>query len=56
MDPSPENVTGQVVERHEFQHHVAHEVNWSHVGMMLLFLVAVWKLSSTLSTDDERNV
>jgi len=57
MQPNAENVTGKVVERHEFQHRVAHEVNWSHVGVMILLLLIVWKLSSTFSADeDERTV
>lgn len=36
MEPHPENVTGEVVRRHSFEH----QVNWSHVvvGAAVLFV------------------
>ena len=44
-DPLPENITGE--KRHVFEHHV----NWSHVVLGVLILVALWKVGPVLAED-----
>ena len=45
MKPAPENVDGRLVETHEFSHVVEHRVNWSHVLLAVVVLVAIFKLA-----------
>jgi len=44
MKVHPENVSGEIVESHQFSHSVQHQVNWSHVLFALVALVTLWKL------------
>lgn len=50
MNPAPENVEGRLVESHEFVHSVEHQVNWSHVLIGLVVLVAILKLGPPLAS------
>jgi len=45
MKPTPENIEGQVVKRHSFEH----KVDWSHVLLGAVVLVAVVKLSPAVA-------
>lgn len=38
-DPLPENVSGEVVESHEF----SHKVDWGHVVIGIAVIYVVWK-------------
>lgn len=38
MEPDPSNVSGEVVERHEFKH----VVNWSHVAVALAIFAVLY--------------
>jgi hypothetical protein len=44
MKVHPENVSGEIVESHQFSHSVQHQVNWSHFLVALVVVVVVWKL------------
>lgn len=41
-DPLPENVTGEIVEDHQFIHRVNHDVNWSVIGALLFAALLLW--------------
>jgi len=49
MRPAPENVEGRLVESHEFVHSVEHQVNWSHVLLAMVVLVAIFKLGPAVT-------
>ena len=49
MKPDPENIEGKLVESHEFAHSVEHQVNWSHVLLAVVVLVAIYKLGPAIS-------
>lgn len=49
MRPQPENIDGRVVESHEFAHSVEHQVNWSHVLLAIVLVIAIFKLGPTVS-------
>jgi hypothetical protein len=42
MKVKPENVSGKLVESHEFTHQVKHQVNWSHIllGIVAIYVIA----------------
>lgn len=44
MEPLPENVSGEVVESHAFEH----RVDWGHVALGLAAIYVVWKASGLL--------
>lgn len=48
MEAPVENVDGTIIEEHQhvWSHEVSHEVNWSHVAVGLVVLVALLKMSS----------
>lgn len=48
MEPLPENVSGEVVESHAFEH----RVDWGHVALGIAVVYVAWKLSRML---DEGN-
>jgi hypothetical protein len=43
-DPSPENIEGQKVVSHSFDHQMVHQVNWSHVALAVVALIVVYVL------------
>jgi hypothetical protein len=47
MDVPVDQVDGRVVEQHNFNHNhgFEHQINWSHVILLVLLLVAVVKFS-----------
>lgn len=49
MKPAPENVDGRVVETHEFAHSVEHQVNWSHVLLAFVLVLAIFKLGPAVA-------
>jgi hypothetical protein len=49
MNPSTENIEGQVVESHEYTHAIEHKVNWSHVLLAVVVLVSVFKLGPVVA-------
>ena len=40
--PAPENVSGEIVEDHQFIHRVNHDVNWSVIAGVLLAALLLW--------------
>lgn len=56
MNVKPENVTGEKVEQHVFEHSVEHSVNWSHVLLAIVLVYAIAKLGPAVAagSDDER--
>lgn len=53
MKPEPSNVSGELIETHEFRHQVTHKVNWSHVLVAVIAFVAIIKLAPLLAADDD---
>ena len=49
MKPDPENVSGKLVESHEFSHAVEHQVNWSHVLLAIVLVYAIGKLGPAVA-------
>jgi hypothetical protein len=49
MKPDPENVSGKIVESHEFSHAVEHQVNWSHVLLAFVVVYGIMKLSPAVT-------
>lgn len=52
QDPTPENITGQKVQRHVFKH----EIQWGYVALALVLVLVLWKVGPLLvdgSDDDE---
>lgn len=49
MKPQPENIDGRVVESHEFAHSVEHQVNWSHVLLAVVLVIAIFKLGPAVA-------
>lgn len=50
MEPAPENIAGEVVHRHSFEH----RIEWGHVALAaaaIVIVVAVFGLDSS-ATDD----
>ena len=43
MEPAPENVAGEVVHRHSFEH----RIDWGYVALALAAIVIVAKLSGS---------
>jgi hypothetical protein len=39
-----ENVDGELVEKHLFEHSVSHRVNWSHVLGFVVLLYVAWRI------------
>ena len=54
MKPDPENVSGKLVESHEFSHAVEHQVNWSHALLAVVVLVALWQFSTVVTSTEDR--
>jgi hypothetical protein len=52
MKPDPSKVEGRKVVSHEFSHQVEHKVQWSHVLLAIVLLVAIVKLGPVLTNDD----
>lgn len=48
MKVEPENVSGEKIEQHVFEHSVEHSVNWSHVLLALVVVYALMKLGPAL--------
>lgn len=46
MEPAPENVSGEVVRRHSFEH----RVDWGYVALGLLGLYVAYKVASALES------
>jgi len=53
MRPKPENVSGELIESHEFSHAVEHQVNWSHVLLAIVFVYAIAKLGPAVVSAGE---
>ena len=49
MKPQPENIDGRVVESHEFTHSVEHQVNWSHVLLAVVLVIAIFRLGPAVA-------
>lgn len=47
MRPDPSNVTGEVIETHQFEHSV--HWNVSHVLLVIVALYGVWRLGPVLA-------
>lgn len=52
MEPQPENITGEVVRRHSFEH----QVNWSTLAVGLLGLFVAYKVASALESRESEDV
>lgn len=52
MDPQPENITGEVIQRHSFEH----QVDWSMLVIGLLGLFVAFKVASALESRDSEAV
>jgi hypothetical protein len=50
MKPDPENVSGKLVESHEFSHSVEHQVNWSHFLLAIVLIYAIAKLGPVVAS------
>lgn len=48
MEPNPENVSGEIVRRHSFEHHI----NWGHVALAVAALYIASKGVYLLDSDD----
>jgi len=48
MKVDPENVSGEKIEQHVFEHSVEHSVNWSHVLLAVVVVYVVLKLRPVL--------
>ena len=55
MNVNPENVSGEKIEQHVFEHTVEHSVNWSHVLLAFVVVYALVKLGPVIAErrDDE---
>jgi hypothetical protein len=49
MEPLPENVAGEVVETHAFEH----RVDWGHVVLGAAAIYVVWKASSVVDQGND---
>lgn len=49
MEPLPENVNGEVVESHAFEH----RIDWGHVALGLAAIYVVWKASSLVDRGND---
>lgn len=59
-DPAPENIDGQKVVSHTFDHQMIHQVNWSHVALAVVALIVVYVLflrgdGAEFENDEESN-
>ena len=50
MRPDPENVSGTLVESHEFTHSVEHQVNWSHFLFAIVLIYGIAKLGPAVAS------
>jgi hypothetical protein len=48
-DPSPENISGEKVQRHVFKH----EINWGHVAVAVAVIVVAGKLLGEEKDEEE---
>jgi hypothetical protein len=48
-DPSPENISGEKVQRHVFKH----SINWGYIAIALAVVLAVLTFAPAASSDDE---
>ena len=53
MKLDQENVSGKLVESHEFSHAVEHQVNWSHVLLAIVLVYAIGKLGPAVASAGE---
>jgi len=49
MNVDPENVSGEKIEQHVFEHSVEHSVNWSHVLLAVVVVYALLKLGPVIA-------
>lgn len=48
-DPSPQNISGEKVQRHVFKH----SINWGYVALALAVIVVGWKIAPAASSSDD---
>lgn len=53
VDPPRENIDGEKIVHHRFDHGIDWQVNVSHVLLAAAALAAIWYLSKRSSSDDE---
>jgi len=44
VNPAPENVEGQLIRSHSFNHSVQHRINWSHVLVAVIVFAIIWRV------------
>ena len=49
MKMNQENVSGKVVESHDYTHSVKHRVNWSHVLATIVLVYAIAQLGPAVA-------
>jgi hypothetical protein len=50
-DPSPENISGEKVQRHVFKH----SINWGYVAIAVAVALVAVKFAPAVASDDEGN-
>lgn len=53
LDPLPENIEGHVVESHNYEHRLHHEIPWGHVAVGVGILAAAYVAHQYLNKSDE---
>lgn len=52
-EPSPENITGEIVERHTYSHEIQHRIPWGYVAMGVGLTALAWVLYRAFVADGE---
>lgn len=43
-EPAPENITGEIVERHTYSHEIQHRIPWGYVTLGVGLMALAWVL------------
>lgn len=50
-DPAPENITGEIVERHTYSHEIQHRIPWGYVAVGVGLTALAWVLYRSFLAD-----